>query len=163
MSSTRAIMRSLARLYDSPGRVLSELNQVLVEDFPQGKFVTMIYCVLDAASRRMRIASAGHLRPLLINGSCSFVDVDAGLPLGLSSSVYPEHTLEMKPGTQLLLYTDGITEAFNLQDEEYGGDRLLEHFSDPDACVDGLIEEVRRFGYGSTHTDDATAVLIRSR
>ena len=69
----------------------------------------------------------------------------------------------MKPGTRLLLYTDGITEAENGDAEEYGPERLVEHFLQPDACVDGLIEEVQRFGYGAVRTDDATAVLIRSR
>jgi sigma-B regulation protein RsbU (phosphoserine phosphatase) len=69
----------------------------------------------------------------------------------------------MKPGTRLLFYTDGITEAENGAQEEYGPARLLEHFLQPNACVDGLIEEVQRFGHGSVRTDDATAVLIRSR
>jgi phosphoserine phosphatase RsbU/P len=64
---------------------------------------------------------------------------------------------------QLLFYTDGITEAMNTGGEEYGAARLVEHFLRPEACVERLIEEVRRFGHGSDHTDDATAVLIRSR
>jgi len=63
----------------------------------------------------------------------------------------------------LLLYTDGITEAMDKTEEEFGPDRLLKHFQDPEACVDGLIAEVQKYGAGSLHTDDATAVLIRSR
>ena len=163
MSATRAILRSLVKVDPSPGKTLSALSQTLAEDFPIGKFVTMIYAVLDATTREVTIASAGHLRPMLINGDCSFLDVETGLPLGLGASVYPEHTLKLKPGNQLLLYTDGITEAMNLQDEEYGAVRLSEHFTMPDACVEGLIEEVQRFSHGSTRTDDATVVLIRSR
>ena len=69
----------------------------------------------------------------------------------------------MKPGTRLLFYTDGITEAMNSLQEEYGPARLREHFLQPDACIQGLIEEVQRFGQGSRSADDATAVLIRSR
>jgi sigma-B regulation protein RsbU (phosphoserine phosphatase) len=103
------------------------------------------------------------LRPLLINGEGSFLDVETGLPLGLGPSSYPECTLHLEPGTRLLLYTDGITEATNHRDEEYGAARLLAHFEQPGACVNGLIEEVRRFGHGSEHADDATALLIRSR
>jgi phosphoserine phosphatase RsbU/P len=163
MAATRAIVRSLAKVDCSPSRVLSSLSQTLAEDFPIGKFVTMIYAVLDTRSREITMASAGHLRPLLINGKCTFVDVETGLPLGLGASAYPEHTLRLKPGSQLLLYTDGITEAMNRDDEEYGASRLFEHFSQPESCVDGLIEEVQRFGHGSRHADDATAVLIRSR
>jgi sigma-B regulation protein RsbU (phosphoserine phosphatase) len=95
--------------------------------------------------------------------TCSFLDVETGMPLGLGMSVYPERTVTLDPGMQLLFYTDGITEAMNLGGEEYGAARLMEHFLRPDACVEQLIEEVRRFGHGSDHTDDATAVLIRSR
>jgi sigma-B regulation protein RsbU (phosphoserine phosphatase) len=163
MSATRAILRSLVKLDPSPGRILAQLNQTLLEDFPTGKFVTMIYAVLDANTRTITVASAGHLRPLLIDRTCSFLDVETGMPLGLGLSVYPERTLSLNPGTQLLFYTDGITEAMNVSGEEYGASRLLEHFQDSNACVEQLIEEVQRFGRGSDHTDDATAVLIRSR
>ena len=163
MSATRAILRNLVKVDPAPGKILSQLNQTLLEDLPTGKFVTMIYAVLDACTREITVASAGHLRPMLINGECSFVEVDTGLPLGLAASSYPEHTMVLKPGTQLLFYTDGITEAMNHDDEEYGAGRLVEHFLRPGACVDELIEEIRRFGHGSDHEDDATAVLIRSR
>ena len=163
MAATRAILRNLVKVDPAPGKILSQLNQTLLEDLPTGKFVTMIYAVLDACTREITVASAGHLRPMLINGECSFVEVDTGLPLGLAASSYPEHTMVLKPGTQLLFYTDGITEAMNHDDEEYGAGRLVEHFLRPGACVDELIEEIRRFGHGSDHEDDATAVLIRSR
>src|SRR5271163_2714033 len=132
MSATRAILRSLARLYPSPGQTLLHLNRTLSEDFPMGKFVTMIYAVLDAPAREITFASAGHLRPLLINGESSFLEVDTGLPLGLGASSYPDHTIALKPGTRLLFYTDGITEAMNRSQEEYGPNRLLEHFLHPD-------------------------------
>ena len=163
MAATRALLRSIAPLYGSPAATLEHLNRTLVEDFPCGKFVTMVYGVLDAKARTVTFASAGHLRPLFINGHCSFLDVDTGLPLGLGPSIYPEKTVVLNPGTRVLLYTDGITEAMSATDEEYGPARLLEHFGDPEACVNGLIAEVQAFGAGSKHTDDATAVLIRSR
>jgi sigma-B regulation protein RsbU (phosphoserine phosphatase) len=163
MSATRAILRSIAPLYRSPAETLEHLNRTLTEDFPVGKFVTMVYGVFDAGSREITLASAGHLRPLLINSHCSFLDLDTGLPLGLGPSTYPQCTIKLDPGTKLLLYTDGITEAMNNVDEEYGPGRLIEHFLEPEACVEGLIKEVQRFGAGSGQTDDATAVLIRSR
>jgi phosphoserine phosphatase RsbU/P len=85
------------------------------------------------------------------------------LPLGLGMSSYPQCTITLSAGTRLLLYTDGITEAVNSKEEEYGPARLIKHFQQPGACVNGLIAEVQRFGAGSDRTDDATAVLIRSR
>ncbi len=163
MSATRALLRSIAPQYASPGATLEHLNRTLLEDFPSGKFVTMVYGVLDAKARQVTFASAGHPRPLFINGHCAFLDVETGLPLGLGQSSYPEKTVALQPGTRVLLYTDGITEAMNGTDEEYGPGRLLQHFLEPEACVNGLIAEVQAFGVGSKHTDDATAVLIRSR
>ena len=163
MTSTRATLRTLARLDLSPGETLKQLNHMLLTDMPANKFVTMVYGVLNPASREITFASAGHLRPLLINGSCEFIPIDTGLPLGLAASSYPEHTVHLKPGTRVLLYSDGITEAMDRHEEEYGPGRLVEHFLRPHACVDGLFEEIQRFSLGSTHTDDATAVLIASR
>jgi len=163
MSATRALLRSIAPLYSSPAQTLEHLNRSLTEDFPTGKFVTMVYGILDAATRQITVSSAAHLPPLVINGHCAFLDLDTGLPLGLGTSAYPETTITLGPGTRLLFYTDGITEAMNAGDEEYGPARLIEHFVQPEACVDSLIEEVQKFGVGSQHTDDATALLIRSR
>jgi sigma-B regulation protein RsbU (phosphoserine phosphatase) len=162
MSATSALLRSFAKAEASPARVLEQLNHSLLDDVPAGKFVTMIYGVLDPASRRFTLASAGHPRPLLINGECSFVAIDPGLPLGLSRGSYEEHALDLKPGCQLLLYTDGISEAMDRNDQEYGPARLVEHFLRPKACIETLMEEVRGFAHGAETTDDATAVLVCS-
>ena len=163
MSAARATLRTLARLDLSPGETLKQINRMLIADTPANKFVTMIYGVLDPQTRDITFASAGHLAPLLINGKCDFLPIDTGLPLGLAASTYPEYTVHLQPGTQVLLYSDGITEAMNSREEEYGPERLVKHFIRPEACVDGLFEEIQRFSIGSTHTDDATAVLITSR
>jgi phosphoserine phosphatase RsbU/P len=163
MSATRALLRSIAPLYNSPAQTLEHLNRSLTEDFPTGKFVTMVYAILDASTRQITVASAAHLPPLVINGHCHFLDLDTGLPLGLGASSYPETSITLGPGTRLLFYTDGITEAMSSSDEEYGPARLIEHFVQPESCVDSLIAEVQKFGIGSQHTDDATALLIRSR
>jgi sigma-B regulation protein RsbU (phosphoserine phosphatase) len=163
MSATRALLHTIAPLDPSPSRTLERLNHALIEDFPAGKFVTMIYGVLDARSRELSLASAGHLLPLVINDESSFLELETGLPLGLGPSSYPERTVTISQGTHVLLYTDGITEADNGAGEEYGPARLMHHFLCPNACVNGLITEVQRFGATSDHIDDATVVLLRSR
>jgi sigma-B regulation protein RsbU (phosphoserine phosphatase) len=163
MSATRSLLRSFAPLYHDPAQTLEHLNRALTEDFPMGKFVTMIYGVLEPASRKLTLASAGHLRPLLMNGSSAFLELDTGLPLGLGISSYPQQAVTLKQDTRLLLYTDGITEASDRAGEEFGPERVLEYFRGPGACVDGLIAEVQRFSGHSEQSDDATALLIRSR
>jgi sigma-B regulation protein RsbU (phosphoserine phosphatase) len=83
MSATRGILRSLAEAACTPGEVLAKLNRLLVEDFPAGRFVTMVYAVLDPAKRTLTFANAGHLRPLLMTGiSAQFLDVERGIPFG---------------------------------------------------------------------------------
>lgn len=163
MSATRALLRSIAPQHPSPSETLAHLNRALLQDFPAGKFVTMVYGVLNARTRQLTLASAGHLQPLVINHKSAFLELDTGLPLGLSESSYPEQTITLSPDTHVLLYSDGITEAENTAAEEYGAGRLLEHFLTRDACVEGLINEVKVFSGGCPRMDDATVVLLRSR
>ncbi|HEV2715686.1 MAG TPA: SpoIIE family protein phosphatase, partial [Terriglobales bacterium] len=80
MSATRGMLRSLAEAGCGPGEVLARLNNLMVEDFPSGRFVTMVYAVLDPASRTLTFANAGQLRPLLVNEhSAHFLDTDRGM------------------------------------------------------------------------------------
>ena len=91
MSATRGVLRSLAEACCTPGEVLTKLNELLVDDFPAGKFVTMVYAVLDPATRNVVFANAGHLRPLFIDcRGPAFLDAERGLPLGLSCGDYSE-------------------------------------------------------------------------
>lgn len=163
MSATRALLRSIAPLHPSASETLAHLNRALLQDFPVGKFVTMVYGVLDARTRQLTLASAGHLQPLVINHKTAFLELDTGLPLGLGESSYPESTITLSADTHVLLYSDGITEAENTLAEEFGPKRLLEHFVAPDACVEGLVNQVKAFAGGCLHMDDATVVLLRSR
>src|SRR5271163_1196977 len=79
MSATRGMLRSLAEACCTPGEVLTKLNHVLVEDFPAGKFVTMVYAVLDPATRNVVFANAGHLLPLFIDKDGEhFLDTERG-------------------------------------------------------------------------------------
>jgi phosphoserine phosphatase RsbU/P len=162
MSATRGIMRSLATDC-SPSEVLNKLNQLLVNDFPSGRFVTMVYGILDPATRTLTFASAGHLRPLLIqNGHARFLETEQGLPLGIGSGDYSEAKVQLPQGSSLLLYSDGITEATSPEGEEYGAERLEEHFLQSDASVESILEDVRSFANGAGLHDDATVILIKA-
>ena len=111
-SATRGMFRSLAEACCTPGEVLTKLNRLMVDDFPAGKFVTMVYAVLDPASRKVVFANAGHLRPLFIDDLGEhYLDVERGLPLGLSCGDYSETQIQLSEGSKLVFYSDGITEA----------------------------------------------------
>src|ERR1700684_2168093 len=162
MSATRGILRSLAEAACTPGEVLSKLNRLLVEDFPAGRFVTMVYAVLDPVKRTLTLANAGHLRPLLITGtSAQFLDVERGIPLGLGPGDFSEVEVKLPIGSRLVFYSDGITEAENQTDEEYGLARLQEHFSRTGASAESLLDDVRSFADGSGLRDDASVILVK--
>jgi len=162
MSATRGILRSLAEAACTPAEVLTKLNRLLVEDLPAGRFVTMVYAVLDPAKRTLTFANAGHLRPLLITSASSqFLDVERGIPLGLGPSDFSEVEVKLPVGSRLVFYSDGITEAENQADEEYGWARLQEHFSRTDASAESLLDDVRSFANSSGLRDDASVILVK--
>ena len=162
MSATRGILRSLATAC-CPSEVLTRLNELLVNDFPSGRFVTMVYAILDPATRTLKFSSAGHLRPLLIeNSHAQFLDTERGLPLGIGPGGYSEAQVQLTPGSRLLFYSDGITEATNLEDDEYGAERLEKHFRRTDASAESILEDVRTFANGAGLHDDATVILVKA-
>jgi len=161
MSATRGMLRSLAEACSTPAEVLTKLNGLLVEDFPAGRFVTLVYAVLDPATRIVIFANAGHLHPLLIDGNgAQFLDTECGLPLGLSCGDYSETTVALSPGSRLVFYSDGITEALNADDQEYGLERLAEHAACPEASAVSIVDDVRGFANRSGVRDDATVVFV---
>src|SRR5205085_328465 len=161
MSATRGMLRSLAEACCGPAEVLTKLNGMLVDDFPAGKFVTMVYGVLDPSTRTVAFANAGHLRPLLIEDSgARFLDVERGLPLGLGCGDYSECQVKLGPGSRLVFYSDGITEAVNAHEEEYGLDRLATHAVCAEASAVSIVEDVRSFANGAGVRDDASVVFL---
>lgn len=162
MSATRGMLRSLATAC-CPSEVLAKLNPLLVNDFPSGRFVTMLYAILDPTERTLRFASAGHLRPLLIEDSeARFLETERGLPLGIGLGEYSEAEIHLSQGSRLLFYSDGITEATNPEGEEYGAERLEKHFRRSDASAESILEDVRTFADGEGLHDDATVILVKA-
>ncbi|HTR64609.1 MAG TPA: GAF domain-containing SpoIIE family protein phosphatase [Terriglobales bacterium] len=162
MSGTRGMLRSLAGAHCCPGEVLTRLNRLLADDFPSGRFVTMLYAVLDPRRRTLTFASAGHLRPLLVDDAgARFLDSDEGMPLGLALGGFSEKTVHLPPGSRVVFYSDGITEAEE-SGEEYGADRLREHVQQPEASAESILQDVRRFVNGSGFRDDATVIFLRA-
>lgn len=163
MSATRAMLRSLTTTCASPGKTLSKLNRLMIEDFPSGRFVTLIYAVLDPANRTLKFASAGHLPPLLVEGETArYLETESGTPLGLSKSSFSETEIHLGEGSRLVLYSDGITEAAGLSDEEYGAARLRDHVLQQNASGESILADVRRHVNGAGLQDDATVIFLRA-
>jgi sigma-B regulation protein RsbU (phosphoserine phosphatase) len=163
MSATRGMLRSLADTCCSPAEVLSRLNRLLVEDLPNGRFVTLVYAVFDPQQSRVTFASAGHLQPVLISGNePRFIETEQGLPLGLGPGTYSEVSVTLPPGARFVLYSDGITEATNPAGEEFGQLRLQAHLHELNGSPESLLESVRQFANGDGLNDDASVVMIRA-
>jgi len=161
MSATRGVLRSLAEACSSPGEVLTRLNQLLVDDFPAGKFVTMVYAVLDPSNRTVVFANAGHLLPLFIDSQGKrFLETERGLPLGLGCGDYSETSITLSEGSKLLFYSDGITEAENTSQEEYGLNRLSAHAAKSGSSAVTIVDDVRSFASGGSLLDDASVVFV---
>jgi sigma-B regulation protein RsbU (phosphoserine phosphatase) len=169
MSATRGVLRSLAQTASGPAEVLTRLNNMMIEDFPSGRFVTMVYAELDPSSRLLRIANAGHLAPLLVEPSGHrWINHEHGLPLGISASKFSETEVTLGEHSRIAFYSDGITEADidsagNDSGEEYGEERLLAQMQSPDVTLDGLLADVRKFANGTGLRDDATVILVKAR
>ena len=163
MSATRGMLRSLADTCKSPAEVLNRLNRLMVEDFPSGKFVTLIYALLNPAKRTLRFASAGHLPPLLIDRVGSrFLQTESGMPLGLTFGEYSDTEIQLDEGARLLLYSDGITESAGPDSEEYGPERLRDHMLRADASTETILGEVRSHAHDAGLQDDATVILVKA-
>jgi sigma-B regulation protein RsbU (phosphoserine phosphatase) len=162
MAATRGVLRSLAEASCTPSEVLEKLNRLLVEDLPPARFVTMVFAVLDPAERTLTFASAGHLQPLLIQGGeALFLHTDTGLPLGVALGEYSEAVIQLDPGSRVVFYSDGITEAAHPDGEEYGELRLKEHLLQPESCAESLLADVRSFVNGFGLRDDATVITVK--
>ncbi len=164
MSATRGMLRSLAQTGSGPADVMTRLNKLMVEDFPSGRFVTMVYAELDPSSRLLRIANAGHLSPLLVEPSGHrWIHHEHGMPLGISASKFSETEVTLGEDSRIAFYSDGITEAEIDSGEEYGAERLLGQMQSPAVTPDGLLADVRKFTNGTGLRDDATVILVRTQ
>jgi sigma-B regulation protein RsbU (phosphoserine phosphatase) len=153
----------------SPSAMLQELNGRLLAARLDARFIAMQFAIYDAALRELTIANAGGTLPLLIrNGEVSEVNV-AGMPLGLlPEAEYDEVRLNLSPGDVVVFASDGIQEAMNKDQEEFGVDRLkallaTTHASDPGYKVAQRIVKAtdEHTGPGRMPHDDRTLLVLR--
>ena len=161
MSATRGMLRSLAEACCTPAEVMTRLNRLMIDDVPNGRFVTMVYAILDPKDRTVTFANAGHPLPLLVDGSGGrFLATEAGLPLGILDGAFAESTVQLSAGSRLVFYSDGITEAADNNGNDYGLSRLQEHFTKPDSSTVSILKDVHDFSAPAPLLDDATVIVV---
>ncbi len=168
MAVARTTLRDLAAQYCDPGACLARANDVLRQQNPMDLFVTVFYCVLDPASGMLRYANGGHNPPYLrrANGTVEALSGAGGLVLGAMEGIeYPEHAVRLLAGDRLVLYTDGVTEAFNQANEAYGTERLIAEIqAHGDGAAPEIVERVCRsvaaFAGTAPQSDDITLIVL---
>ena len=171
MMSSRTVLKGAALAYGDPGRVVKLVNDQLHDGNETQMFVTLFYAVYDPETGLVRYANGGHNPPLLVHrdGSSTALPLTGGVALGVVPNFdFGTDQVVLQPGEALVLYTDGVSEAENSDNEEYGMDRLQAVFSDSAPsnareANDAVFASVRAFAGGRSQSDDITClVLLRS-
>jgi serine phosphatase RsbU (regulator of sigma subunit) len=166
MSSTRSMLRALARASNSPGEVLEQVNDLLVTDIPPNMFVTCFYAILEPKRGNLSYANAGHDLPYLHRNRDAEELRARGMPLGLMPGMgYEEKEIELDVEEGVFFYSDGLVEAHDPKGEMFGFPRLkaliAEHAKER-SLGDFLMEELYSFvGEGWEQEDDITLLTLR--
>jgi len=168
MAVARTSLRDVAAHHADPGACLAQANRALCGQNPMDLFVTVFYCVLDPRTGLVRYANGGHNPPYLrrAGGQIETLDGRGGLVLGVMPEVeFPDHTVQLHPGDRLLLYTDGVTEAFSPTHEAYGSERLIAELRSHGelagpALIGRICESVSRFCGSAAQSDDITLAVL---
>jgi sigma-B regulation protein RsbU (phosphoserine phosphatase) len=168
-----AVMHSIAHAFPgttiSPSHMLNYLNKKLCRHYvgSSGTFVTAFYAIFDPQTRRLTYSSAGHNPPRWRRekrGEIHSLIHAQHFPLGIVTEFDAvEATIELHPGDQLILYTDGIVEAANSAKELYGLERLDQELAastpDPESIIATLLKSLNEFTGGAAPSDDRTIVI----
>ncbi len=166
MSNTQAAVRAFAHNSDSAAEMCTRLNRSVAENVTFGKFITLFYAVLDIERQKLRYTNAGHIPPVLIRRDGSILRPDCGgLVLGIfHDSEYQEAEISFNEGDRLVLFTDGIIEAADKSNDEFGVDRLIAllmmNRNDPAAKLQAeIFRSVSEFT-DRGFQDDATLMIV---
>lgn len=170
-ASLRAMLGARPKLNIDMAGVLAELNELIEHDFNDDKFITLFFGIFDPATGQLEYASAGHDPPMMIYRAQQdqFIYLEStGLPLGMfNGSEYLQcQTDNLQCGDILLLMSDGIDEALNPDNEQFGKDRVIDFVRThklltPGELVKQLTEEVFRFSRDAAQNDDITLVCLK--
>lgn len=170
MAMLHAILHAFPHAPLGPAEVLEHTNAHLCKKRIEGSFVTAFFAVYDPRTRRLTYARAGHNPSLLKNpgegGSVRRLDEIGGIPLGVMESItYEEATVTLQPGQSVVMYTDGITEAFGEDGSMFGMEGIenaLTHCSGmPECVVESITTALRTHEGARKPSDDQTLVVLR--
>ena len=173
MAITQTLFRNVASRESNPARIMGELNQSACRNNKSNIFITLFIGVLDLPTGRLRYCNAGHEVPMVIrqfdnlqldNLQINNLPVHSNLPIGIFDEFsYEMQEMYMAKGDMLFLYTDGLTEAKNEQRKLLGREHVKELVSGslaPEALVEGVIAQCKKFAGNTEQSDDLTLLVI---
>ena len=173
MAVTRTLFRNLAGNYQSAANIVREMNHAIASTNDSYIFVTVFVGVLDMKTHYLTYCNAAHSAPVMISaeGECSLLEVETNLPIGVEDRYrYNEQQVDFPPGSALLLYTDGLTEAmYSASDGSrklFGEHRVLHDVEKNNRAsaievIDFLKQHVSVFADGTEQSDDLTMLFVR--
>ncbi|MCI0472726.1 MAG: SpoIIE family protein phosphatase, partial [Ignavibacteria bacterium] len=172
MAKVQALIRFAAKIMKTPKDILVEVNRLVYEKFERKSFVTVSLGLFDINEKTMKFVRAGHNPAIFArNGSIELLNT-RGMGLGLDrdeifSRNLEESEIKIEDGSLILFYTDGLNEAMNSKNEEFGMERLINTVkhnrqSRPLDIKNELINEVRRFVKDAEQHDDITLVIVKT-
>ena len=173
MAVTRTLFRNLASNYQSVANIVREMNHAIATTNDSYIFVTVFVGVLDMKTHYLTYCNAAHNAPVLITteGECCLLEVEANLPIGVEDRYqYEEQRMDFPPGSALLLYTDGLTEAMYFASDGsrslFGEHRVLHDVEKNNKAsaievIDFLKQHVTVFADGTEQSDDLTMLFVR--
>ena len=170
MTAAISVFRVEASHSDSPAEIVSQMNNSFATYSPDGMFVTMIIGIFDPETGCLTYTNAGHNPPIFIGkDKVDFIPLPFGTPVAFfKGTKYGEMQLQLAPGAAILLYTDGLNEAKDINEEFFGDERLLAACSalkgkDAPEVVDGLSSTLADFIGAAEQFDDITMLCISSK
>jgi sigma-B regulation protein RsbU (phosphoserine phosphatase) len=168
MANLQASLRALCNVGLELSELVGRINKLVYDNTDAEQYITFFVCRFDPRTRELTYVNAGHNAPILVRRNrCVELLEQGGTVLGaFADSVYQQATLSLASGDLVLIYTDGLSEATNASEEEFGEERirktLLAQFHDsPGEVLSQLTREVEAFRGGAAPTDDVTLLLFK--
>lgn len=169
MAVSRTLIRATGLKGMPPGECLAYVNSLLCNESVSCMFVTVFYGILNLKTGELDYANAGHNPPFILNENGQFKIVESlgDIILGVyDNAEYKSKSTLLKPKEGILLYTDGVTEAFDTKGNEYGEERLKHLFSSFEnytaiKTVNSVVEDVNAFSHGAPQSDDITLLYLK--
>ena len=164
MAVTRSLFRSVANHEDKAGRIVDIINKSMAEMNENNMFVTFFCGILNLEDGHLDFCNAGHNNPVIISGHKKKMDVVPNLPLGvLADFTFESQEIVLRDDDALFLYTDGLSEAENIDHELFGEERMMNVLStrrDAAGQLKAMAKEVNEFVNGAPRSDDLTMLFI---